>query len=115
MPRSEKNPWFTGGTVTVDGLVLHEHRLTYSTLGAASGSKWGAGGTVNGTRTLICGAQALGMVDLGPPDWEEKLFNYNASQGISVDKMFGILKPMFFSLYDQSVEDFSCVCIDHAL
>ncbi len=115
LPRSEKNPWFTGGTVTVDGLVLHEHRLVYSTLGAASGQKWGEDGTVNGTRTLICGAQALGMADLGPPDWEEKWFDYRSKQGISVDKMFGLLKPQFFSLYDQTVEDFSVLAIDHAL
>lgn len=115
LPRSKDHPWFTGGTVTLDGLVLHEHRLVYSTLGAASGQKWGADGTVNGTRTLICGAQALGMADLGAPDWEEKKFDYASKQGISVDKMFGLLKPMFYSLYDRSVEDFSVLAIDHAL
>lgn len=115
LPRSNKNPWFTGGTVTVDGLVLHEHRLVYSTLGAASGQKWGAGGTVNGTRTLICGAQALGFADLGSPDWVEEYFQYRTKQGISVDKFIGLLKPMFYSIYDKSVEDFSCLCLDHAL
>ena len=114
-PRSKENPWFTGGIVTVDGLVLHEHRLVYSTLGAASGQKWGSGGLVNGTRSLIAGAQAMGMADLGPPDWEEKWFDYRSKQGISVDKMFGLLKPQFFSIYDNTVEDFSCLCIDHAL
>ena len=115
LPRSKENPWFTGGIVTVDGLVLHEHRLVYSTLGAAATQKWGAGGNTNGTRTLICGAQALGMADLGPPDWEEKWFDYRSKQGISVDKMFGLLKPMFYSIYDQTVEDFSVLAIDHAL
>lgn len=115
MPRSKEHPWFTGATVTVDGLVLHEHRLVYSTLGAASGMKWGSDGKVDGTRTLICGAQALGMADLGAPDWEEKKFDYGSKQGISVDKMFGLLKPMFYSLYDRSVEDFSVLAIDHAL
>ena len=48
-------------------------------------------------------------------DWEEKWFDYRSKQGISVDKMFGLLKPQFFSIYDNTVEDFSCLCIDHAL
>lgn len=115
LPRSKENPFFTGGTVTVDGLVLHEHRLVYSTIGAAPGQKWGADGNIDGTRTLICGAQALGMADLGAPDWEEKKFQYGSQQGISVDKMFGLLKPMFYSIYDKTVEDFSVLAIDHAL
>ena len=115
LPRSKDHPWFTGATVTVDGLVLHEHRLVYSTHGAASGSKWGAGGNVDGTRTLICGAQAMGMCDLGPPDWVEEMFDYKTKQGISVDKMLGMLVPRFFSIYDNSVETFGVVAIDHYL
>lgn len=111
----EKNPFFTGAVGMVDGAVIHEHRLVYNTLGAASGSKWGGSGTVDGTRTLLCGAQALGLVDLGPPEWEEKTFNYGASQGISVDKMFGLRKPKFQSIYDNAVEDFGIVACDHAL
>ena len=112
LPRDAANPWFTGGTVTIDGLVLHEHRLVYSTKGLADGSKWGSGGHVDGTRTLICGAQALGMADLGPPEWNEKLFQYASQQGINVDKMFGLLKPQFFSIYDGSVQDFSVLAVD---
>lgn len=109
------SPWFNGATVTVDGAVIHEHNLVYNTKGAASGSKWGSGGLVNGTRTLLCGAQALGMADLGAGDWVEKLFDYDARQGINVDKMIGLLKPQFYSVYDKSVEDFSVVSIDHYL
>jgi N4-gp56 family major capsid protein len=115
LPRSKENPWFTGGIVTIDGLVLHEHRLVYSTTGAVSGQKWGAAGDVDGTRTLICGAQALGMADLGPPEWDEEFFDYKSKQGISVDKMFGLLKPKFYSIYDKSVEDFGVLAIDHAI
>jgi N4-gp56 family major capsid protein len=109
------SPWFTGATVTIDGAVLHEHRLVYSTKGAASGSKWGAGSAVDGTRTLLCGAQALGMADLGAPEWSEKLFQYESQQGINVDKMFGLLKPKFYSIYDLATEDFGIVTIDHYL
>lgn len=106
------SPWFTGGTVTIDGLVIHEHRLVYNTSGAASGSKWGAGGTINGTRSLLCGAQALGMADIGSPDWVEKRFQYDSQTGINVDKMFGLLKPVFFSIYDNSAQDFGVLTVD---
>lgn len=115
LPRDANNPWFTGATVTTDGLVIHEHRLVYSTSGAASGSKWGASGTVNGSRTLLCGAQALAMVDLGPAEWSEKNFEYDSRHGINVDKMFGFRKPVFHSIYDNSEEDFGVLAIDHAL
>lgn len=113
MPRSAENPWFSGGTVTVDGLVFHDHRLVFNTKGAASGSKWGAGSAINGTRSLLCGAQAMGMADLGPAEWNEKEFNYGAKQGINVDKMFGLLKSKFFSIYDNSVQDFGVIGVDH--
>ncbi|MGH9961082.1 MAG: DUF4043 family protein, partial [Pyrinomonadaceae bacterium] len=114
-PRGMDNPWFTGAAVTMDGAVLHEHRLVYSTLGAASGSKWGAGSAIDGTRSLMCGGQALGMADLGSPEWAEKEFQYGSQQGISVDKMFGLLKPKFFSIYDKTEEDFGVLAVDHAI
>lgn len=110
-----KSPWFTGGTITIDGAVIHEHRLVFNTAGAADGEKWGAAGDVNGTRTLLCGAQALGMADLGTPEWVEKKFDYDSKPGISIDKTLGFLKPKFYSIYDRSVEDFGVLAIDHYL
>ncbi len=107
------SPWFTGGTVTIDGVVIHEHRLVYSTKGATV--KWGSGNAVNGTRTLLCGAQALGMADLGVPEWSEKMFQYDSQHGINVDKMLGFVKPKFYSIYDKAVEDFGILSIDHFL
>jgi N4-gp56 family major capsid protein len=109
----QDSPWFTGGTVTIDGVVIHEHRLVYNTKGAASGQKWGSGGLVDGTRSLLCGAQALGMADIGTPEWNEKEFQYGAQQGINIDKMFGLVKPKFYSIYNKSVEDFGVLSIDH--
>lgn len=109
------SPFFTGATVTVDGAVLHESRLVYSTIKAASGSKWGATGTVNGTRSLVCGAQALGFADLGAPDWVEKLFDFDSRAAINVDKIVGLVKPKFHSAYDDSVQDFGVIAIDHYL
>lgn len=115
LPRGEENPFFSGGMVTIDGLVLHEHRLVFNTKGAASGSKWGSGGTVDGSRMLVCGAQALGFADLGAPEWSEKLFNYDSSPGINVDKMVGFLKPQFYSIYNKTKEDFGVMTVDHAI
>lgn len=114
LKNGEDSPFFTGGTVTIDGVVIHEHRLVYNTKGLANGSKWG-GGSVDGTRTLLCGAQALGMADIGVPEWNEKLFQYGSQQGINVDKMLGLVKPKFYSIYDKSVEDFGVISIDHFL
>jgi N4-gp56 family major capsid protein len=111
----QDTPWFTGSTVTVDGVVLHEHNLVYNTKGAASGSKWGSGGLVNGTRSLLCGAQALGMADIGMPEWDEKTFQYGSRQGINIDKMFGLLKSKFHNIYTNSVEDFGVISVDHYL
>lgn len=116
LPRADANPFFSGGTVTVDGLVLHEHRLVYNTKGKTSGvDKWGSGNDVEGSRMLVCGQQALGMADLGAPEWSEKLFNYDSSPGINVDKMFGFLKPKFHSNHSDSVEDFGLMVVNHAI
>jgi len=111
--RGDNNPWFTGASVTIDGVVIHEHNLVYSTTGATT--KWGAGNAINGTRSLLCGAQALGMADLGTPEWDEKTFQYGSQTGINIDKMVGFLKPKFYSIYDGSDQDFGCICVDHYL
>ena len=113
--RGDSNPFFTGGTVTVDGMVIHEHRMVFNTKGAADGSKWGAAGDVDGSRMLLCGPQAMGMADLGAPEWNEKWFQYNSSPGINVDKMFGLMKPKFKSTYSGTVEDFGVIAVNHAV
>lgn len=115
--RGNDNPWFTGAAVTVDGAIIHESNMVYSTIGAPAGSKWGAGGNVNGTRTLLLGAQALGFADIeqsGSP-WVEKMFDYDTKMGISTDRFVGFVKPKFYSTYDKSVEDFGVVAVDHYL
>ena len=63
--------------------------------------------TSRGKLVLFCGAQALGMADLGSPEWNEKGFDYDNSQGIAIGKILGFLKPKFGSIYESStVEDF---------
>lgn len=112
MPRSAENPFFTGAAVTVDGLVIHDHNLVFNTLGAASGSKWGSGGTVDGARNLVLGAQALGMADLGEGSFTEKKFNYDTVMGMSLDRMFGLRKMVYPNVYTGTTEDFGVCCFD---
>lgn len=101
---------FTGSSVKIDGIYLHEFRHVYNTAGAAAGSKWGAGGAVDGCQVLFCGAQSLGMADIGAPEWVEKGFDYDNQQGISVGKILGFLKPKFSNIYENgSVEDFGVI------
>ena len=113
--RGNNNPVFTGSVPLVDGLVIHEYRHVFNTAGAANGSKWGAGGAVDGQRVLFCGAQALGMADLGVPGWVENPDDYDNQKGIAIDKIAGFLKPKYKSLVDGTVEDFGVIACDTAL
>lgn len=110
--RADGNPLFTGDAVEIDGIVFHEYRNVYNTSGAASGSKWGAAGTVDGCQILFCGAQALAMADIGNPEWVEKGFDYENQQGISVGKILGFKKPKFNSIYSgNTVQDFGVISV----
>lgn len=106
--RSGSNPLFTGSTIKIDGLYLHEFRHVYNTSGTAT--KWGGGNVIEGCQVLFCGAQALGMADIGNPEWVEKGFDYENSQGVSVSKILGFLKPKFNSIYaSNTVQDFGVI------
>ena len=107
--KSENN-LFTGTSVKIDGIYLHEFRHVPNTLGALSGSKYGGAGTIDGCQILFCGAQALGMADIKSPEWNEKGFDYENSQGISVGKILGFKKPVFQSIYElNTTEDFGVI------
>ena len=109
--RDKANPLFTGTTVKIDGIYLHEFRHVYNTRLATSGvGKWGAGNLIDGCQVLFCGAQALAMADIGAPEWNEKGFDYDNQQGISTGKILGFLKPKFGNIYESSaVEDFGVI------
>ena len=110
--RSADNPLFTGAAIEIDGIAFHEYRHVYNTNGALAGSKWGAGGNVEGCQILFCGAQALGMADIGAPEWVEKGFDYDNQQGISIGKIMGFLKPKFNSIYaGNTVQDFGVISV----
>ena len=113
-PRGDANPLFSGSSVRIDDIFFHEFRHVPNTRTAPSGSKWGSG-NVDGCRVLFCGAQALGMADIGNPEWVEKGFDYENQQGISTGKILGFLKPKFYSQYSGgTVEDFGVVAADFA-
>jgi len=110
--RGDDNPLFTGSTIKIDGIMFHEFRHVPNTVGAASGSKYGASGTVEGCQILFAGAQALGMADIGAPEWNEKGFDYENQQGISMGKIFGFLKPKFNSIYaGGTTQDFGVMSV----
>ena len=110
--RDGNNPLFTGSTIQIDGLYLHEFRHVYNTSGAASGSKWGGGGAVDGCQILFCGAQAMGMADIGNSEWDEEYDDYKNSSGIAIAKMLGFLKPQFYTQYSgNTVQDHGVISI----
>jgi N4-gp56 family major capsid protein len=112
--RGEANEMFTGDAVMVDGVEIHEFRYVYNTSGLASGSKWGSGGTVEGCQILFCGAQALGMADIGGPTWVEKDKDYENKKAVSTGKICGFLKPTYITQYGQgaaTTQDFGVISV----
>lgn len=118
--RGDGNPLFKGtrrGGSTgffIDGLNIMEYQNVFTTRGAPSGSKWGDG-TVDGQRIIVAGAQALGAADIGLPRWVEKDFDYDNSPGISIAKLFGLLKPVWRSSQTGTNEDFGLFVVDTAI
>jgi len=109
--RDSDNPLFSGSTVKIDGLYLHEYRHVINTRNAAAGSKWGDG-TVEGCQMLFCGAQAMGMADLGNPSWDEEYDDYKNSSGIAIAKIMGFLKPQFHTQYSgNTVQDHGVISV----
>lgn len=111
-PRNSENGLFTGTSVKIDGIYFHEFRHVPNTRLAPSGSKYGTTGTIDGCQMLFCGAQALGMADIGAPEWVEKGFDYENQQGVSVQKILGFLKPQFYTQYSGgTVEDHGVISV----
>ena len=115
--RGKMNPIFTGATLTMDGLIIHTNMRVFNTLGAASGSKWGSDGTVNGVRTLLMGCQALGHADLWKSaSWNEEKEDHKARLEISIAQYWGVRKFRYPSRRDgDTVQDFGVIALDLAL
>lgn len=98
--------------ILIDGVNILEYRQVYNTLGTGA-TKWG-GGSVDGARLLLCGAQALAYAELGMPTWEEEVYDYGNSIGIATASVFGYKKPVWRSLQSGTDEDFGVVACDVA-
>lgn len=111
-PRGDGNALFTGTSVKIDGMYFHEFRHVINTRLATAGNKYGAGGAVDGCQILFCGAQALGMADIGVPEWVEKGFDFENQQAISTGKILGFRKPQFYTQYTGgTTEDFGVISV----
>ncbi len=111
--KDKNDALFSGSSVKIDGIYLHEFRHVPNVDGGISGTNmYGAGANLRGSQILFCGAQALGMADIGAPEWNEKGFDYDNSQGIAVGKILGFLKPKFGNIYESgTVEDFGVLSV----
>jgi N4-gp56 family major capsid protein len=112
--RGDGNPAFTGDAVDVDGVVIHEYRHVPNTSGVAAPNKYGISGDVEGAQLLFCGAQAMGMADLGMPEWIEEGDDYGNQRAVATGKIFGFLKPKFFTQYGSAAateQDFGVMSV----
>ena len=64
---------------------------------------------------MFCSSQRLAAAPLKHWAQDNGQLVYGSQVGINVDKMFGFLKPKFYSIYDKSVEDFGLIAVDHYL
>lgn len=100
-PRGDSNPLFKNAIAVIDGVVIYDHQKVYNTLGLASSSKWGSGGTVDGAQAMMLGAQALGFAKIGNADYNESdNTDYKNRPGMAIGTVIGMLKPQFKSLFD---------------
>ena len=118
--RGDSNTLWAGGeSYVVDGIHIHEFRHVPTTMGLTATNKWGSSGNVEGCRALLCGAQALAMIDLDAGYWDEEDYDYKNRFGISYGKMFGLKKPTFKfakNTANSSVkQDYGVIAVDIAI
>ena len=109
----QKNPLFTGYFADIDGICLFEHPKVRTTLGAASGSRFGAAGAVHGAQHLMFGAQCMGFARINDMKWEEDADDdYGNRQNLGGGMIIGFKKPVFSSIYDAGAnEDFGVISV----
>jgi N4-gp56 family major capsid protein len=113
--RGKMNPVFTGGTLTMDGLIIHTNTRVFNTAGTTT--KWGASNDVEGTRSLLLGCQALGHADLWKKaTWYEGKEDDDAKKVISIAMYWGLRKLQFNSRRDgDTKQDFGVMAINLTL
>lgn len=110
--RGSTNPLFTGAFAEVNGLYLFSHERCPNTLGLASGSKWGSGGTIDGANCALLGRQAVGVADVREHHtYDEKPFDYGEVMGASIGFTIGLKKSKFLSKHEKtpSIEDYGVI------
>lgn len=90
LPRAKDNPFFTGGDLIFDGMILKENE-DFPTLSGA-----GATSADLGTITLV-GAQAIGMVWGQTTQFPEETDDYGVLKGVAAEEIRGIKKMLFGS------------------
>jgi len=120
-PRGSNNPLFNNAVAVIDGIIIYEHNKVPTTLGLASSSKWGSGGTVDGSQSFLIGAQALGFAEVEAPEYTESdQTDHGNSPALGIRRMLGLLKPQFASLTDldgsglPTAQDFGVISLYHA-
>jgi N4-gp56 family major capsid protein len=111
---TDVNQLFTGAARIVDGVPLYVNTRVPNTFGAASGSKYGASGTVDGVQCLAFGAQALAFAAMGDvTPITGKNDDYGNKPSVGIQQIIGWLKPNWLHTPDNpgSREDFSMVSL----
>lgn len=114
--RGDDNPLFKGALAVVHGVIVRQHNKLFNTLGLGSGSKWGAGGAVDGAQGLLLGAQAAAFATIGNTKMaESELTDYENQIGLGIGRIFGLLKPQWQSPADSyTTQDFGVVSVKTA-
>lgn len=114
--KGTSNPLFTNAMAVVDNLILYDHHRVFTTQGLTSGNRWGSGGTVHGAQALLLGAQALGFAMTENTFVRESdRTDYDNQKGILFGSKFGLIKPVFKSLQDNSTrQDFAVLSLKTA-
>lgn len=112
-PRGDGNPLFKGALAVVDGVIIYDHQKVPNTLGLASGSRWGSGGTIHGAQATLLGSQALGVAFLGNVDYNESdNTDYKNRPGMGIGRIVGMVKPTFQSIWDsRTKQDFGVMSL----
>ncbi len=115
-PGPENPVWWNNADYRVGGVAVIKYNRVYNTLGRTTGNKWGASGTIDGCRSLMLGAQALGWASLEDMTWYEGNEDHNNRDVISAGMMFGLLKPRFVRREEgTTAQDYGVIAFDHAL
>ena len=94
----EDNPIFTGALGIYNGTVLHEWTRVTTGVNSTTGVA-----VANTRRAVFCGAQAAcigfagGTGGIEGFEWEEELFDYRNSLGVSAGAIYGLKKSVFNS------------------